>query len=73
MILIANLVTNFWHVKPAFYPNGFAVSLVDIAMPFAIGGIWVGAFLYVLKRRPVLTTVDQAALRLTGEGEHTVS
>lgn len=69
MLLVANLVINFWHVKPAFYPDGFAISLLDIAMPVAMGGIWVGAFLYALSRRPSLTVTDQAELNLNGVGE----
>jgi hypothetical protein len=72
MLLVSNLVIYFWHVKPAFYPDGFAISLTDIVMPFAIGGIWLGAFFYVLKRRPALSTVDQTALNLTS-GEDTAA
>jgi hypothetical protein len=73
MLLVANLVINFWQVKPAFSPNGFAISLLDIAMPVAMGGIWVGVFLYTLSRRPALTVPDQATLNLTGAGEQAVS
>jgi hypothetical protein len=69
MLLFAYLAINFWFVKPTFYPNNFTISLVDIVMPFAIGGIWAGVFFYILKRRPALSTVDQAALNITGEGE----
>jgi hypothetical protein len=69
MLLIANLVIYFWHVKPAFYPDGFAISLMDIVMPFAIGGIWAGVFFYTLKRRPALSAADQAVLNLTGGEE----
>jgi hypothetical protein len=69
MLLFACLVTYFWYVKPTFYPNGFAISLADIAMPFAIGGIWAGIFFSILKRRPALSAADQAALNIAGEGE----
>ena len=73
MLLAANLVIYFWDVKPTFYPNGFAISLLDIIMPFAIGGIWTGVFLYVLQRRPALSIPDQAALNLTGVEERAAS
>ena len=73
MLLVANLVIYFWDVKPTFYPNGFAISLLDIIMPFAIGGIWTGVFLYVLQRRPALSIPDQAALNLTGVEERAAS
>lgn len=72
MLLVAGLVTYFWHVKPAFSPQAFSVSLIDIFMPFALGGIWVGAFLWVLQRRPPLSAADQAILKLTPADERAI-
>lgn len=66
MVLSAHLMVNFWQVKPAFFPEGFAIGLADIALPFAMGGIWIGAFLFALSRRPALSVIDQETLNLTG-------
>jgi hypothetical protein len=71
-LLLANLVNLFWQVKPAFYP-GFAISWLDIVMPFAIGGLWVAGFLYMLKRRPVMSASEQESLNPVSEQSETLS
>jgi hypothetical protein len=66
-LLFTNLVSVFWHVKPSFFPDGFAISWLDIVLPVAVGGIWMAVFLYTLQQRPALNTEEQTALQLTGE------
>lgn len=65
LLLFTNLVYAFWQVKPAFFPGVFTISVQDIFMPLAMGGIWLSAFLYNLKRRPQLTAADEIALLST--------
>ena len=72
MLLAVNLLYLFWSVKPAFYPGQFAVSWLDIVLPLAIGGLWLAAFLYALKRRPALSRLDEVTLELTSEQEKAV-
>jgi len=67
LLLVSNLVNVFWHVKPSFFPNGFALSWLDIVLPVAMGGVWLAVFLFTLQRRPALNMEEQTALELTGE------
>jgi hypothetical protein len=64
LLLFTNLVYLFWQVKPAFFPGQLAIHWLDLALPVAIGGLWVAGFLFQLSRRPALTAGEQAALRL---------
>jgi hypothetical protein len=54
LILLANIVNNFWLVAPAFHPKRFSVHWMDLAELLALGGIWSGTFIFFLKRRPLL-------------------
>lgn len=69
LLLFTHLVNVFWHVKPAFYPNGFAISWLDIVVPVAMGGLWLAAFFYSLQRRPALPESDLAILSTSAETE----
>ncbi len=62
LLLFTNLVYMFWQVKPAYYPGLFSVSVLDVFMPLALGGLWLGVFFFTLIRRPPLTEVDAEAL-----------
>lgn len=72
MLVFVSLANMFWQVKPAFYPGQFAISLSDIFMPIAIGGVWLATFFYTLKRRPALTTDDEVALEVTRRQEKSI-
>jgi hypothetical protein len=50
VIVVINWVNYYWIIIPAFYP-AFHLSWVDIVMPIGMGGLWVAAFIYYLKRR----------------------
>jgi hypothetical protein len=52
------LVWYFWKIIPAFYPDGFHFSWTDVTALLGIGGIWLGAYAYFLKRRPLLPPND---------------
>ncbi len=68
LLLFTNLVNMFWTVKPAFSPV-LSISWLDIVLPVAIGGLWLAAFFYTLKRRPVLSAVDQEVLKVEPAAE----
>ena len=40
-ILCARVADYYWHVAPEFHHEGFSFSLLDIALPLAIGGIFI--------------------------------
>jgi len=54
IIIGMRLVDLFWIVMPAFQPSGFHLHWLNLAVPLALGGIWLGAFLWELERRPLL-------------------
>jgi hypothetical protein len=52
------LVDYYWHVAPEFHTDGLAVSLLDVALPIALGGIFVMLFAGQLKGRPLMPLQD---------------
>ncbi|HEX9012171.1 MAG TPA: hypothetical protein VF813_01600 [Anaerolineaceae bacterium] len=52
VLLVINWVNYFWIVIPEYYP-AFHLSLSDILLPMAIGGLWLGLFFNRLKSRPL--------------------
>jgi hypothetical protein len=46
------LVDTFWLIVPGF--EGGAVHWMDLTLGAGIGGVWVGAFLWRLEKRPLL-------------------
>jgi hypothetical protein len=57
-ILCMRLVDLFWIVAPAVRSGGFRVHWLDVMAPVGLGGIWLAAFLWHLKRRPLLPLHD---------------
>jgi hypothetical protein len=73
-VAVVYLVNVYWQVIPAFHPGQFSLHWLDIALPIGMGGVWVGAFLFALKRRPALGAIDQAALETaSAHKQHAVS
>jgi hypothetical protein len=57
-ILCARVADYYWHVAPEFHKDGFNFSLLDIALPLAIGGIFISMFVSQLGRRSLLPVND---------------
>ncbi len=73
MLVLVYLVNLYWQIMPAFYPTQFNFHWLDIVLPIGLGGLWVGAFLFALKKRPALREVEQASLEAKPEHEHAVT
>jgi uncharacterized membrane protein YczE len=54
ILLIMRFVDLFWIVMPEIYSSGFQVHWLNFTVPIALGGIWLGIFLWELKKRPLL-------------------
>ena len=52
------LLDYYWHVAPEFHTGGLSPSLIDIALPIALGGVFVMLFTMQLKGRPLLPLQD---------------
>jgi hypothetical protein len=58
IILCMRLVDVFWLVEPSYHPTGFFIHWMDVVAPIGLGGIWVAAFLWHLKGKPLLPVRD---------------
>jgi hypothetical protein len=57
-VVVIRLLDYYWHVAPEFHTTGLAVTLIDIALPIALGGVFVAVFAGQLKGRPLLPLQD---------------
>lgn len=58
-MIAARALDLFFLIGPEAYPNGLAVSWVDLAAIVGLGGIWVSLFTANLKSRPLLPVHDR--------------
>jgi hypothetical protein len=59
-MLVARYIDLFWHIEPTFSEN-FTVTLADLAIPFAMGGIWIAYFCHNLLSQPLVPAYDATA------------
>lgn len=64
LIVLANVLTNFWFVAPTFHPDRLYVHWLDFAELIALGGFWFALFFYFVKQRPLF------AIELSEEPQH---
>jgi hypothetical protein len=57
-ILCARFADYYWHVAPEFHQEGYSFSLLDFALPLAIGGIFISLFVSNLTGRSLLPVND---------------
>ena len=57
-IICMHLLNLFWLVMPAFHADGLHVHWLDLAAPLGIGGLWIAAFVWLLRRKPLLPLHD---------------
>jgi hypothetical protein len=56
-VLVMRYVDVFWHIE-ANFSKTFHVTLLDLLMPFAIGGLWLWLFFRNVRKRPLLPLYD---------------
>jgi hypothetical protein len=66
-VLVMRLVDVFWLVMPAFSGKEFEFHWTIPFGPIAIGGLWLGAFMWDFKKHPILPLNDP---RFSGENGH---
>jgi len=67
-MMFMRYVDLFWHIEPSFSKD-FSVTLADLAVPFAMGGLFVAYFCYNLNQRPLIPAYDATAQAVL-EPEH---
>jgi hypothetical protein len=58
VVFVVRILDVFWMVAPSFHPTGIRVHWLDVAAPLGVGGIWIAAFIYNLKRAELLPHHD---------------
>lgn len=58
LILAMRWVDMYWMIEPNYSPGHFRLTLADILVPVAMGGLWLTMFLVSLQRRPLLPVGD---------------
>ena len=53
LIVLANVLNNFWLVAPSFHPDRFYFHWLDLTVLLALGGFWFALFFHFLKERPL--------------------
>ncbi len=69
-MVAVRLVDYYWHVAPEFHHEGLSVGLIDIALPIALGGVFVMLFAAQLKGRPLLPLHDEGLAKALTHHTH---
>lgn len=57
-LLCMRVLEILWLIKPAFRPDGFAISWMDVLAPVALFGLWLAFFVRQLRGRPLVSLQD---------------
>jgi hypothetical protein len=57
-LLVARLAEYFWHVAPELHKDGMSINLLDVALPLALGGVFISLFVSNLGGRSLLPVND---------------
>jgi hypothetical protein len=68
LIFCLRFVDIFWYIMPAFNENLIDVHWMTYVAPIGFGGIWIGIFIEVLKRRPIVPIHDPLLQELASHG-----
>lgn len=58
-LLVMQVINWFWLITPAFHPEQFTVSWLDLVTFVGIGGLFVALLMFNLKRQPLLPPNDE--------------
>jgi len=68
LLLVMRWVDLFWLAAPAFSPYRVRIHWLDLALPVALGGLWVAAFVTELGKRSLLPLHDPALAEARAHG-----
>jgi hypothetical protein len=57
-VIAVRLIDLFWLIAPELHREGFAVSWLDVVLPFSLGAIWLGCFVRQLRGRAIVPIHD---------------
>ena len=67
LILFMRWVDIVWLIRPTFHPDGVSIGWLDVAVPAALVGLWLGFYRRELNRYPILASNDP---RVQGVSAH---
>jgi len=68
-LIFMRLVDLFWMTRPEFTQSALP-SLMDVVLPIALGGLWLGLFAFNLKQYPLLPIGDPDLAETLEHHEH---
>jgi hypothetical protein len=68
-LMVMRFVDLFWIIEPNFSKT-FSITVADIVLPIAIGGIWMAYFFYNLGSLPLLPIYDPSAVEVIEPAHH---
>ena len=69
-IVVTRIVDYYWHVAPEFHSAGLDISLLDVALPIALGGIFVTLYTMHLRGRPLMPLNDPGLAKVLTHHVH---
>jgi hypothetical protein len=70
-LIFMRYVDLFWIIEPNF-SNAFTVTIADIVVPVAIGGLWLAYFFHNLAKLPLVPAYDPSAVEVLVPHHHHV-
>jgi len=58
-LFFVRIVDLYWLVMPGLRQRGYSFEWTDIAAPIGIGGIWIAAFIWQFRKKPLLPLHDK--------------
>jgi len=66
LLMVADWFDLYWHAMPTWNPT-LSLHWLDLAVPVAIGGLWVAAFFWQLQRRALLAVGEPGLKEAMGD------
>ena len=70
ILIVMRFVDLFWLVMPQYYTHGFRLHWLNFSVPLSLGGFWIAAFLWQLKKRPLLPLGAPNLEKALAHGQH---
>jgi hypothetical protein len=68
-LLVMRWLDHLWQIGPSLHPE-LAVHWLDVAAPLAVGGLWLAAFAWLLRRHPLVPVHDPYLEESLGDASH---
>jgi hypothetical protein len=70
LVIVGRLVDLFWQIGPLHGADHFGLHWMDVAVPLALGGVWLAIFLWQLQARALLPLGEPYLAEALEHGRH---